>query len=662
MTAPDMRTRAAIYIAVLTLLNFYFASNLFFVEFTDNMQTNAGSFMAIGRFVQEHFPHLNWFPWWFNGVPFENSYTPMLHLMDAGLAWIGGISPARAYNFTTGFFYVIGPSFLFLFAWRVSGLLETSFFAGLLYSLFSPANMFRFFRADVGLWNPLRLRVLMHWGEGPHIVALSVLPLALLATYRALTTRKRIYSVGAAVSMAWIVLVNSFGAVDLALGCVCLVAMLPRKEIPAAALRVAAIAAVAYLLAISFLTPSWIRTMSQSSQHVDGNFRSADMAGIQLAILASAVVLWWVTRHLTDYFLRVGVMFTFVMFAIVGFYVVGGIPSLPQPHRYSVELEMGACLAAAWCLRSLVLRFPKWMKVAAVALVIAASAHQIFHYRRSARELTRGIDVTQTSEYRVAKWLGSNLAGQRTFVSGQTGTWLNVFADVPQLNSGHQPFDPNFRVDSGVVYQIYAGMDPRFSILWLKAFGCRAIHVGRSRLYGEIFPYPRKFEGSLLVLWRDGDEVIYSVPQRTKSLAHVVPEAAIVKDEPVNGIDTGAVERYVAALDDTAMPSDVMRWFGPERGRLETTLRPGQVVSVQVTYDPGWVATANGRPAEVSRDGLGLSVVHPACDGACTVEFYFDGGMGRKVYRFISGATLVGVVLLLFWRRERTEAEASVAG
>jgi len=43
-------------------VNTFFVKTLFFVDFTDNMQTNAGSFMAISRFILQHWPHLDWFP------------------------------------------------------------------------------------------------------------------------------------------------------------------------------------------------------------------------------------------------------------------------------------------------------------------------------------------------------------------------------------------------------------------------------------------------------------------------------------------------------------------------------------------------------------------------------------------------------------------------
>src|SRR5580658_6572957 len=59
------RVRAAAYIAVLLFVNIYVARKLLFVDFTNNMHTNVGSFLAISRFILQHWPHLGWFPWWF---------------------------------------------------------------------------------------------------------------------------------------------------------------------------------------------------------------------------------------------------------------------------------------------------------------------------------------------------------------------------------------------------------------------------------------------------------------------------------------------------------------------------------------------------------------------------------------------------------------------
>ena len=72
------------------------------------------------------------------------------------------------------------------------------------------------------------------------------------------------------------------------------------------------------------------------------------------------------------------------------------------------------------------------------------------------------------------------------------------------------------------------------AVLWLKAFGVDAVAVSgpRSREFFKPFRNPRKFDGLLPELWRDGDDVIYRVPRRSTSLAHVVRPADLAPRRP----------------------------------------------------------------------------------------------------------------------------------
>jgi hypothetical protein len=658
------RTRAAVYIALLVGLNVYFVQNLFSVDFTNNMQTNAGTFMAISRYIVAQWPHLNWYPWWFNGEPFENTYSPMLHLMDAAFAGIFHCSTARAFNFVTGVFYVTGPAFLFLFAWRVSKFLETSFFAALLYSLFSPAAIFDMFRSDIGnsWWNSWRCRVLVYYGEGPHTTALAMLPLALLFTYLALTRKRYGWYVAAGFSMAFVTLVNAFGAVDLGIGCACLIlAMRGGREMWRAALTTAGIALFAYLLACDFLTPTLVRTIMTDSQNVGDHYGAAKLLTAQWLMLPAMVCLWFAIERVRDYFSRFSLLFAFVFFEIVALFAVAHVAVLPQPHRYSLEMEPALALVVAFSLRPAVRFLKPWARAAALVLVVALAWHQMIHFRRYGRFYTQKLDVTSTIEYKTAQWFQYNLAKGRAFVGAETGLWLNVFADTSQMNSGHEPFNPNFAVVEMSVYSIYSGenagtRDAENSILWLKAFGCQAIYIPgpKSRVNTKPFQHPYKFEGVLPVLWHEEDDTIYAVPQRTKSLAHVMAEGALVQTQPINGLDTGELSRYVAALDDPAFPDAPLIWRSTTDAQIRTTLHPGQVISVQQTFDKGWIATANGRPAKITRDALGMTVIHAACDGDCEVRFTFDGGLERKLCRAASWTAAIGA-LAGFWiaRRRR---------
>jgi len=674
------RARAILYVAALLAINTYFVEKLFFVEFTDNMQTNAGSFMAISRFILEHWPHLDWFPWWFNGEPFENSYSPMLHFVDAGFACLFRCSTAHAYNFVTGLSYVAGPAFLFLFAWRMSHFLETSFLAALVYSLFSPAALFHVFQTDLGsVWNPWRLRVLVHYGEGPHIAELGALPLGLLLVYFAITRRKFVWYAASACTMAFLTLVNAFGAADLAVGCVCLVAALRgRREIITATLLLSAIFVTCYLWASPFLTPTLIGTILKNSQVVEGDFHASRLFPMQCMVAAGFCGLWLLARRIVDYYLRFSLLFAYVFLAITALYALANRAALPQPNRYSLEMEMGVALALPFFLRSLFLRTSSKtfsssnsLRIAGVALVLVLAVHQAKSYRRYARSVIQPIDITQTIEYKIAKALDAKVGANRALVSAQAGTWLNVFSNTSQMDGGHGPFNPNWDAQQAAAYAIYTGenagsRDPEVSILWLKTFGCQAVHVSgpKSRIDGKPFRNPAKFNGALPVLWQEDDDTIYSVPQRTTSLAHVVPVDSIIKNKPIHGLDTTEVAKYVAALDNPALSPASLTWHSPGNGHIDAIVHPGQVVSVQATYDKGWIASANSRPAEVVRDGIGLTVIRANCDGPCSINLVFDGGLERKFCRLASWTVTLAILIggIFAHRRRRRQGVSQAHG
>src|SRR5665213_2364756 len=102
-----------LYALILFTVNLIVARRLFTTEFTQHMNSNEGSFIAIGRYLLEHWPHVGWFPLWFNGVPFENTYSPLQQVFIALLAKLFHASPALAYHALAGFVYCLGPVSLF---------------------------------------------------------------------------------------------------------------------------------------------------------------------------------------------------------------------------------------------------------------------------------------------------------------------------------------------------------------------------------------------------------------------------------------------------------------------------------------------------------------------------------------------------------------------
>jgi hypothetical protein len=309
-------------------------------------------------------------------------------------------------------------------------------------------------------------------------------------------------------------------------------------------------------------------------------------------------------------------------------------------------MEMALCLCFACLCRRVPWRTP------VIAIILLAGIRQTVLFRHYARTLIQPVDITRTIEYKVDKWIDRNFPGQRTMISGDPEFLYNVFSDNPQMSGGHEPTAPN-RNQLVAVFTIETGMnagehDAAYSILWLKAFGNRAIYVAgeKSRENYHAIAHPHKFDGLLPVLWHDEDDTIYAVPQRSRSLAHVIPTAAIIAREPIHGLDVGPILPYVAALEDPALPVPEMSWEGTAGATIRAPMKRNQVISVQVNYSPGWRASVNGWVIPVRKDGIGLIVLEPGCDGVCDVRLRFGATGEVWVCRILSGLVFFTMIAL----------------
>lgn len=650
---------------LLFALNAFIAKPLFVTEYTQHMNSNEGTFMAISRFILTDWPHLSWYPRWFNGVPFQNTYSPLLQFVDAAVALAAHCSTALAFHTVTAFFYCLGPPLLFLFAWKLSGWLEASLSAALLYSLFSPSAMFRLVYYDIFGWrHARRLHTLVHYGEGAHNVALALFPLALLLLYFAMTRKRFRWYVATGALFGIIVLFNAFGATDLALGSACLLLAYARQiRLPdMAALTITAL--VSYLWVSPFLCPSLIETLRVNSQSVQGDYHYRPLtAVVLLAVIAAWLLLWRATRRIDSGFERFLLLFTFIFSAIPMLGVWGNVALVPQPDRYHLEMEMALCMLAVFAGRRLLALSPPQVRIALLLLFTAFLVRQTIGYSRYARKLIQPIDISATVEYRMAKWIERNLPGLRSMVSDEGGTWFNAFTDNPQLSSGHDPFSPNWSVETAV-YAIYAGEREGHaaSLAWLKAFGCHAITVPGPNSTQTYRPFrrPEKFDGVLPVVWREQDDTIYGVPLRSASLAHVILEAADIHHAPETGVDLRELGPFVDALEDPHAPPADFRWVHSGQAHIAAELAPGQVIAVQVTYDPGWTAASNGRAVPVSRDGIGLMTLHPDCRGRCEIDLTFEQGPERRACWMAALLVSLGVPAAAL-RRKRKQLRAPLS-
>lgn len=648
-----LAARVAALSIALFAVNVYVCRELFTIEYLRHMGSIEAAFISLARYVRDNWTDLSWFPLWYGGIPYQDSYPPLMHALVAAVAGFTHWSPALAYHATAAFVYCAGPVTLFWLCWRLSGRLGASFFAGLFYSLVSPsALLIENVRRDVGgLMRPRRFQTLIVYGEDPHVMGLTLLGVSILLLDYASEKRRPWAYVLAAVSFAATALTNWLAGAALAIGVVALVLASEFPQIRNRVIGAVLIGAIAYALAAPLVPPSTIRTIQFNARTIEGDFTHyTDGLILRLAALAAAIAAtkWGLTRIRASRALQFGAYFTLVTGAITLGWAYAQIVFVPQPHRYHTEMEWGIAILIAFSADAIAARMPKRAAAALACLALILAVPFARSSRRYARGLLEEVDITQRVELRLGRWLKANMPEARVMVPGSISWFLNAFTDNPQLGGGFDQGTTNYQIRVAT-YLMYwtsgdTNLDAEASIAWLKTFGVQAIAIGGPKS-GEFYkPYqnPSKFVGKLDELWREGDDVLYRVPQRNSSLAHVMTRAQLPPRTPYNGVDLDALRPYLRALDDPQLPLAAMRWTSRHSAVIGASLTPDQIVSVQITHHPGWRAAVNGRDVPVSADRVGQTVVEPRCSGACSIELRYDGGEEMLAARALHWIAIVG--------------------
>src|SRR5205085_4088201 len=112
--------RAILSAAFLLLLNAFLTRRLFVTEYLDQMGSIEGAYIGLSRYWIENWRDLSWFPLWYGGIPFQNTYPPLLHAVVALVAAASRLSPALAYHVVTALSYSLGAVTVFWLAYKLS--------------------------------------------------------------------------------------------------------------------------------------------------------------------------------------------------------------------------------------------------------------------------------------------------------------------------------------------------------------------------------------------------------------------------------------------------------------------------------------------------------------------------------------------------------------
>ncbi len=665
MTAPIPRSRILLSVGLLLTINLAIVGKLFFVDFSAYTGSIEGTFIALPRLMAKYPGQWRWFPFWNGGLPFESSYLPFSHWMVAAFSLLTHVGPAHSFHIVMAAVYALSPLPVFWLGLEVSRKWAASLFTALAYSCISPsALLIPAIAADVG--GALRLRrlhILVFWGESPHTVALALVPVAVVLLSRALTRPEFQWKILAGLATAAVVLSNAFGIVMLALAMLAWLLVYSPRPWWRAPLQAAAIGFVTWCWISCWLSPRMIRAIRENSPTAGGDFRFTLGRWIALAVvLILYVALWLGMRRRAPQYMQFFVLLAFFPVVFVVLWYAWDIPVIFQPARYQLEMDLVLLFPLVFGAAAFIERLGPRGRIAAVGGGSAVIGFFTVYSVVYAAGLIRPVDPATLSERRIAEWLDRNLPGSRAFVAGSTSFLYNVFTDNPQLHGGHDqhtfnPFIPivDFTIRSGM----NAGSrDADYSIFWARAFGVRAIAVSApgSTDWYQAFANPRKFDGVLPLLWRDRADSIYEVPVRSESLAHVIPAAAVPSRRPTHGLDIAPVEPYVAALEDPRYPPAVFRWNDLADADIGAIVQPGEVISVQITYEKGWEARANGRLLAIRGDAIGQMVIDPDCTGHCEIALRYTGGTEQMVTRSLSVLAVIVTIVLVFKDRSRAVA------
>jgi hypothetical protein len=591
---------------------------LFAGEFTRYRGSIEAAYIADARFIVDHFPDLSWNSLWYLGFPFEWFYTPLLPGLVAVVGKLIDDVPA-AYRLVAATGYALGPAALYVATRAVARSRAAAIFAALAF-IFLPSISYLLpgLQGDAAAFSgaalppPWRLVALVEYGEGPHVLSLSLALLAVAAGVRYIRTPSGWRLFVAVVAVVAVALTNLIGV----LGAAVFLGLVPASEriggrAEGRYARLFLIGALAGLLSLGWYSLGFIRAVFGFSTPGGTDGGSAYL-WLPVALIAALAGVAWLDRRLPEGgALAVG--WVAVFGAIVVARQFGGISLAPQPIRYALELDAAAAIligiAAGWALRKVIAQRRVGVRAAAgvalAAVVIAIGAGGWLTVRE---RLGPDVAWRDWSERRVALWLSEHLApGERAYLTGDHAFWADVFADVPQVRGGVD-FAFSNPWWAHVTYQVNTGADADIAKLWMAALPVRYIVVtgpASSEVYRD-YADPTKFDGQLPVVFDEGGVRIYEV-SRTGDPRLVVARVADLAP-PTSAIDRDAISAYTKRIADGRAPSQ-LEPRGLGAWRAEVDVREGEQVVLRQAYDTGWHATVDGRSANVRADPIGQLVI-----------------------------------------------------
>ncbi len=657
VSRQKLRT-AAIALALLAL-NVWLNAPLF----ENGEQPYRGSiesgYAGIARFFADHPNPWGWNPFIYCGVSSQHTYLPGMPYITALLLWANPqLEALHAYRIVTALFACLGPVTLFLFAAFASGSRRWAFAAALGYSFCSPAyDLFQTIDNDRGLLPvPWRLHVMVKYGEGPHNMGLTMLPLALLAVWAAAKSTGFARILLAAIALAAVAMTHWIAALALAFCCLLLFLAHLGAGPAFQHKRVILAGLLAYALACFWLTPTFIRTVGFNWPRDSFGYKLQQQQHIALALIAFGLLLIYLLfrRYPAHRYLCFVTLCFFLFAAFAESHYAHKLDAIPEARRYTVEMEMFLALTLAEFMR---IGWNAGGGVNRFCVLLTASLLAISGTPQALRFLRDGYDSWKlrpkqyTVEYRIADWLRKQNPSGRVYVSGglrfRLNSWFNLAQTNGTFDSGllnRNPLDWDYRFRS--LTGIRKGLESKDSQWIMLAMGVEylVVHGPNSEEYYRDVKQPERLESLFPVVHRDGDNRVFKVPFRGLAFLRRFNEA------PPSWEPAGLETYLPHALEGGGVM--IHDWDGPRRLRIRGGRIPNDNgISVMVSHDAGWSATQESKPIPIERDATGYLFLRPQPGVDADIQLRYGPTNEKIAAAAVSAAAWVLSVLACMRKR-----------
>jgi len=625
---------------------------LFKAGYLDKWASIESSFIADARFLILHWPHPQWQPLWYTGTRFDYIYPPMLRYGTALISMAAGVWPVKAYHFYISFFYCVGIAGVYLLVRVGTKSRSMAWFSAMATALMSPSFLFlTAMRNDSWMLMPARLGVLAKYGEGPHMTALALIPIALAFTWMAFDSYRLTAIALAGVACAAVVSNNFYGAIALLvfypilLWSFWITRQDTRIRVPALA-----IPALTYGLTAFWLVPSYLKVTADNLKYVSEHGTTwsiwlAVAVAVGFAIASDKVVRAKPERTWAVFTTGCAVFFS--LNVLGNYYFKFRISG--EPMRLVPELDLVLILLAATVLHWM-WRQPSTGLHWTAGVVTLLSFCTAGGYVRHAWHMFPLWPVYQNRvEFKISEWAAANMPDARFAPSGSVRFWFGAWHDLAQLGGGSDQGILNGATQQSQ-WELNLGSKAEPSILWMQCLGVDATYVSGKESQ-EMFKdseHPEKYDGVLPVLFDDHEgNRIFRVPRRYPARVRVVDTARLnALQRPRANDDVEYLQAYADTIEKGPDSPGTLSRHGTDAMSVRVTLTPGQTVVVQESYDPAWHAWSGGNPLPIHKDAMGFMAIE-APPGSQDIILMFITPMENQVGRTITGISILAILALL---------------